>query len=62
MQERLNRNRNAAKSFFDLAKRFRAETDPEVVKRLGDELGIFVFGESPRGTEIPEQRPRRPRA
>jgi hypothetical protein len=33
------------KEFFDLAERFRASDDPEQVKRLGDELGRFVFGE-----------------
>lgn len=32
-------------AFFELAKRFRASQDPEEVKRLGDELGRFVFGE-----------------
>jgi predicted transcriptional regulator len=33
------------KAFFHLAERFRAATDPEQVKRLGDQLGRFVFGE-----------------
>ena len=33
------------KAFYDLAERFRAADDPEQVKRLGDELGRFVFGE-----------------
>jgi hypothetical protein len=32
-------------SFFDLAERFRASKDPNEAKRLGDELGRFVFGE-----------------
>ena len=32
-------------AFFDLAQRFRAASDPEQAKRLGDELGRFVFGE-----------------
>ena len=32
-------------AFFELAERFRAASDPEQVKRLGDELGRFVFGE-----------------
>ena len=31
--------------FFELAERFRAAQDPEEVKRLGDNLGRFVFGE-----------------
>ena len=33
------------RAFFELAERFRAASDPEQVKRLGDELGRFVFGE-----------------
>lgn len=33
------------KAFFDLAARFRNSEDPEEVKRLGDELGRFIFGE-----------------
>ncbi len=31
------------KAFFDLAQRFRNATDPEEVKRLGDEMGLMVF-------------------
>ncbi len=31
--------------FLELAERFRAASDPEQVKRLGDELGRMVFGE-----------------
>ena len=34
------------KSFFQLAERFRAASDPEQVKQLGDQLGRFVFGNS----------------
>ena len=30
--------------FFDLAERFRAATDPEEIKRLGDQMGRMVFG------------------
>jgi hypothetical protein len=33
------------RAFFELVERFRASQDPEEVKRLGDELGQFVFGE-----------------
>ncbi len=33
------------KAFFDLAERFRAASDPEQAKHLGDELGRLVFGE-----------------
>jgi predicted transcriptional regulator len=32
-------------AFFEVAERFRAASDPEQVKRLGDQLGRFVFGE-----------------
>ena len=31
--------------FFELAERFRNASDPEEVKRLGDELGRKVFGD-----------------
>ncbi len=30
--------------FFNLAERFRGATDPDEVKRLGDEMGRMVFG------------------
>jgi hypothetical protein len=30
--------------FFDLAERFRRATNPDEVKRLGDEMGRMVFG------------------
>jgi hypothetical protein len=30
--------------FFDLAERFRNATDPQEVKRLGDQMGRMVFG------------------
>jgi len=33
------------KAFFELAERFRAASDPEQVKKLGHELGGFLFGE-----------------
>jgi hypothetical protein len=33
------------KSFFELAERFRAASDPDQVKQLGEQLGRFVFGE-----------------
>ena len=33
------------REFFDLAERFRAATDPEEVRRLGDQMGRMVFGD-----------------
>lgn len=33
------------KAFLELAERFRAATDPEEAKKLGDKLGRLVFGE-----------------
>jgi hypothetical protein len=33
------------KAFFELAQRFRAASDPQQAKRLGNELGRLVFGE-----------------
>ena len=30
--------------FFELAERFRAESNPDAAKRLGDQLGRMVFG------------------
>jgi predicted DNA-binding protein len=33
------------RAFFELAERFRAASDPDQVKSLGDQLGRFVFGE-----------------
>lgn len=30
--------------FFELAERFRSESDPDVIKPLGDQLGRMVFG------------------
>ncbi len=33
------------KAFFALAERFRSSRNPDEVKKLGDELGRFVFGE-----------------
>jgi hypothetical protein len=37
--------RQKERDFFQLAERFRSASDPEEVKRLGDQLGRFVFGE-----------------
>jgi hypothetical protein len=32
------------REFFDLAERFRTATDPDEVRRLGDQMGRMVFG------------------
>jgi hypothetical protein len=32
-------------AFFELAERFRSSTNPDEAKKLGDQLGRFVFGE-----------------
>jgi hypothetical protein len=37
--------RQKEKAFFQLAERFRAASDPDQVKQLGNEMGRFVFGE-----------------
>ncbi len=39
------------KAFFELAERFRESNDQDQAKRLGDELGHFIFGGS-----MPEHR------
>jgi hypothetical protein len=41
----VSRCRQKETAFFELAERFRASSDPQEIKRLGDELGRFVFGE-----------------
>lgn len=37
--------KKAEQDFFDLAERFRNASDPEQARKLGDELGKFVFGD-----------------
>lgn len=41
----LEAQKEKEKAFFELANRFRNSDDPEEVKRLGNEMGRFVFGE-----------------
>ena len=41
----LEARRQKEKAFFELAQRFRESDDPDQIKRLGQELGRFVFGE-----------------
>ena len=45
IEEGIEARRQKEKNFFQLAEKFRAAEDPAQVKRLGDELGRFVFGE-----------------
>jgi hypothetical protein len=45
IEQGLETRQRKEREFFDLAERFRSANDPEQVKRLGDELGRFVFGE-----------------
>ncbi len=45
IEEGIEVQRQKEKAFFQLAKQFRSADDPEQVKRLGNELSRFVFGE-----------------
>jgi len=45
IEEGIEVRQQKERAFFELADRFRAASDPEQVKRLGDQLGRFVFGE-----------------
>ena len=45
IEEGIEARKQKEQQFFDLAEKFRATSDPEQVKRLGNELGRFVFGE-----------------
>ena len=45
IEQGIEAQRQKERAFFQLAEKFRAASDPEQVKRLGDELGKFVFGD-----------------
>ena len=45
IEEGIEAHKQKEQAFFQLAERFRAADDLAEVKRLGDELGRFVFGE-----------------
>ena len=45
IEEGIEASKQREKDFFQLAERFRATQDPEEIKRLGDEMGRFIFGE-----------------
>jgi hypothetical protein len=44
IEEGIEAQKKKEKAFFELAERLRAAKDPDEVKRLGDNLGRFVFG------------------
>jgi hypothetical protein len=45
IEEGIEARKAKEKAFFELAERFRPSEDSAEVKRLGEELGRFVFGE-----------------
>lgn len=45
IEEGIEAQKGKEKAFYDLAERFRAAKDPDDIKRLGDDMGRFVFGE-----------------
>ena len=45
VEEGIEARKRKEKTFFDLAERFRAATNPDEATRLGDQLGRMVFGE-----------------
>lgn len=45
IEQGIEAEKQKEQTFFELAKRFRSSQNPEEVKKLGDELGRFVFGE-----------------
>jgi hypothetical protein len=45
IEQGLEARREKEKAFFELAGKFREASDPEEIKRLGDKMGRFVFGE-----------------
>lgn len=45
IEQGIEASRQKERAFFQLAERFRAASNAEQAKQLGDELGRFVFGE-----------------
>jgi hypothetical protein len=41
----LEAQKQKEKAFFELAERFRESKDPAETKKLGDQMGRFIFGE-----------------
>lgn len=44
IEDGMEAQKRKQEQFFELAERFRAATNPEEAKQLGDELGRIVFG------------------
>jgi hypothetical protein len=44
IEDGIEAEKRKQQEFFELAERFRNESDPEAAKRLGDQLGRMVFG------------------
>jgi hypothetical protein len=45
IEEGIEARQRKEKEFFELAERFRSSQDADEAKRLGEQLGRFVFGE-----------------
>ncbi len=45
MGERESIEKGRQQEFFEVAERLRAASDPEEVRRLGDQMGRMVFGD-----------------
>jgi hypothetical protein len=45
IEQGIEATKQKEQAFFELAERFRSSRNPDDVKKLGDELGRFVFGE-----------------
>jgi metal-responsive CopG/Arc/MetJ family transcriptional regulator len=45
LEQGLEAQKEKEKAFFSLARRFRAASDPNEVKELGDAMGKVIFGE-----------------
>ena len=45
LEQGLEAQKEKEKAFFEVAERFRAASDPDEIKQLGDKMGRFIFGE-----------------
>jgi len=45
IRQKVEAHEQSEQTFFQLAERFLAASNPEKVKDLGDRLGRFIFGE-----------------